>query len=47
LGNLIRIPPAGNRHRSATALTLQTFWARARRFYRIDDNLGPLFAHVA
>ena len=47
LDSLARIPPAGARHSRVAALTLQSFWQAARKMYRVHDDLGPLFAHVA
>lgn len=40
---LVRVPPAGARHRTAQAWTEVSFWAAARRFFRVEDDIGPLF----
>ena len=44
LDDLTRIPPADRRHSRVVPLSVSTFWDEARRFFRIDDDLGPLFA---
>ncbi len=44
LDKLIRIPRAGAKHNRVAALSLSTFWAEARRFFRVYDDLGPLFS---
>jgi hypothetical protein len=44
LDKLIRIPPNGRTPRRTSALSISTFWDEARRFFRIMDDLGPLFS---
>lgn len=46
LDNLIRIPDAKQRHRRQAALTETTFWQASMKFFRIEDSVGPLFAHA-
>lgn len=43
MDSLVRIPPARAHHNRIAALTLSTFWKEARRFFRVNDDLGPLF----
>ena len=43
MSDLARIPPIKARHRRTHAHTLSTFWENSRRFFRIKDNIGPLF----
>lgn len=43
MDGLARIPRLGARHNRVAALSLSTFWVEARRFFRIHDDLGPLF----
>jgi len=47
LDNLVRVPPAGQFHRRVNAWTEGTFWTAAKRFFRIEDDNGPLFNHGA
>lgn len=44
MDDLARIPRADRRHNHVAALSVSTFWEEARRFFRINDDLGPLFA---
>lgn len=43
MNDLIRVPPASAPHRRANAQTLSTFWENARRFFRVKDDMGPLY----
>lgn len=43
LDGLARIPSLGAPHRATGSLTVSTFWEEARRFFRVRDDLGPLF----
>jgi hypothetical protein len=46
IDNLVRAPKAGEYHRRTNAWTEETFWNAARRFFRIKDDIGPLFHHA-
>ncbi len=42
MDGLVRVPPAGAPHRRvSTEWTTATFWARARAFFRIVDDVEP------
>jgi hypothetical protein len=42
LDNLLRIPKAGTFHRRTNAWTETTFWEAAKRFFRLEEEKGPL-----
>jgi hypothetical protein len=44
--NLTRVPKARRYHRRTNAWTEETFWNAAKRFFRIKDDIGPLFNHA-
>jgi len=46
IDNLMRTPSAGRHHRRTHAWTEETFWNAARSFFRIKDDIGPLFRHA-
>lgn len=43
MDNLRCIPPHSASNKGNAAYTAATFWSAARAFFRIRDNLGPLF----
>ncbi len=43
MNDLVRVPPVKAAHRRINAQTLSTFWENARRFFRIKDDMGPLY----
>ncbi len=45
LDDLVRAPKEGKTHRRNNAWTETTFWQAARKFFRIEDDNGPLFDH--
>lgn len=46
MNDLARIPGVRSRHRRDQALTEASFWETARRFYRVQESMGPLFENV-
>lgn len=44
LDDLIRVPAAGSMsyHRRVNAWTKNSFWETAKKFFRIEENKGPL-----
>jgi hypothetical protein len=47
MDGLLTIPPHSNAAKAGGAFTAATFWSAARAFFRIQDNLGPLFGGTA
>jgi hypothetical protein len=43
LDNLVRIPPAAQKHRRLNAWTEGTFWEAAKQFFRMGESPLPLF----
>lgn len=43
MGDLLRVPPADAKHRHTAPISHSTFWEESRRFFRVKDDLGPLF----
>lgn len=43
MGDLARVPKADGFHRHTAAISHSTFWEESRRFFRVKDDLGPLF----
>jgi hypothetical protein len=44
MSGLVRIPPAGARHRRTGAFTVSTFWSDTCRFFSLEEDFGPLFS---
>lgn len=42
IDNLSRFPSANAPHRRTNAWTENTFWEAAKRFFRVEDQKGPL-----
>jgi hypothetical protein len=46
IDNLVRTPTAARFHRRTNAWTEETFWNAAKRFFHVEDDIGPLFHHA-
>jgi len=43
MDELQRVPPSKGRVTRQVPLSISTFWEESRRFFRIKDDIGPLF----